>query len=180
MNKEEIEKMTGDLYFEEWYAVVKDIIEDSEFQKRVYFPQHRHSNVFEHSVLVSYDAFTISYSWKKVDSRKCAIAGLLHDFSPYLWKKPTENNPLEESYYKEIKQKKWKEPHSTSHGFEAAENYVKFFPELKDKEISDDIRSHMFPLTRPPRYRSGWLITFCDKRAAFKDFFRFRFKRAFK
>ena len=37
MNKEEIKKMTGDLYFEEWYAVVKDIIEDPEFQKRVYF-----------------------------------------------------------------------------------------------------------------------------------------------
>ena len=99
LTKEEIKKITGDKYFESWYLIVKDIINSKEFQKRTYFPHHGNVNVFRHCVKVSYDSYKFSKN-KKIDSRRCAIAGLLHDFYPYIWRKDIKEFLLEYDYYK--------------------------------------------------------------------------------
>ena len=100
------------------------------------------------------------------DQRVCAIAGLLHDFYPLAWQYNEDLAKLDDGKYME--RLKRKEPlfkkHGFTHGDEAAINYVKYFPELEDKKITDCIRTHMFPLTiRPPKYKEGLIITLVDK-----------------
>ena len=54
--------------------------------------------------------------------------------------------------------------HGFVHAREAAENYVKFFPELEDKKITNSIKRHMFPLNiRLPKYKESWIVTISDK-----------------
>jgi uncharacterized protein len=167
--KEQVKEIVGDEYFEEWYSIVENIINNLEFQKRLYFPHHKNINVFNHSIKVSYDAFIFSYD-KNIDYKMCAIAGLLHDFYPYIWRSDIHNYLLEDEYYKKIGKKvKFFKKHGFVHGYEASLNYVKFFPELEDKVITNSIKNHMFPLTRPPRYKVGWVVTYCDKVNALKE-----------
>ncbi len=169
MNKDDIKKITGTKHFEEWYTIVEKIIINPEFKKRLYFPHHGNNNVFTHCIKVSYDAYIFSIN-KKIDSRKCALAGLLHDFYPYLWRNSKYHNFLDQHYYEKLKTKKpFLKKHGFTHGEEAANNYIKYFPELKDKMITDAIKTHMFPLTPPPKNKIGWVITLFDKTNAIKE-----------
>jgi uncharacterized protein len=100
------------------------------------------------------------------DKRVCAIAGLLHDFYPLAWLYNEDLAKIDNGKYMERLNRK--EPlfkkHGFTHGKEAAENYVKFFPELEDKKITDAIEKHMFPLTiRIPKYKESFIITLVDK-----------------
>lgn len=52
---------------------------------------------------------------------------------------------------------------------EASFNYINFFPEYEDCVITNSIKYHMFPLTKPPKYKEGWIITFIDKKNAILD-----------
>lgn len=169
LTKEQIKKITGEKYFDEWYEIVEDIINNPEFKKRLYFPHHGNINVFNHCLRVSYDSFKFSYK-KRINSNKCAIAGLLHDFYPYIWRKDVDNFFLEEKYYQKINTKtKILEMHGFVHGKEAALNYRKYFPNLDDEIITNSIMYHMFPLTKPPKYKVGWVITYYDKINAVKE-----------
>lgn len=169
MNKTEIKKIIGSKYFEEWYLIVEDIINNEEFQKRLHFPHHKDINVFTHCLKVSYDSYKFSIN-KKVDSRKCAIAGLLHDFYPYIWRSDINEFLLENEYYQKVGVKnKFFKKHGFVHGEEASINYVKYFPELKDDIVTNSIKCHMFPLTRPPKYKVGWVVTYYDKINALKE-----------
>lgn len=93
--REEISKIVNGKYFDEWYSLVENILENKEFQKRIYFVHHKNKSVFEHSIKVSYDAYVFTIN-KNIDSKKCAIIGLLHDFYPYLWKNSNNINLLDE------------------------------------------------------------------------------------
>lgn len=169
MTKDEIKLLTGDIYFDEWYDIVKNIINNNEFRKRLYFPHHGYYNVFTHCIKVSYDSYVFSFN-KNIDSRKVAIAGLLHDFYPYLWRNESCCEFLDNCYFEKLDVKKSLfKKHGFTHGKEASLNYVKYFPEFKDPVITNAIKNHMFPLTPPPKNKVGWVVTLFDKTNAVKE-----------
>lgn len=58
-----------------------------------------------------------------------------------------------------------KDMHGFVHAQEAANNSLKYFPELIDDKIYSCIKTHMFPLNiMPPKYPEGWIITCMDKK----------------
>ena len=151
--------------FESWFEIVENILRNDEFQRRKLFIHHHNLSVWDHSILVSFRAYVMAGIFH-ADQRVCAIAGLLHDFYPLAWQYNEDLAKLDDGKYME--RLKRKEPlfkkHGFTHGEEAAQNYVKYFPELEDKKITDCIRKHMFPLTiKPPRYLEGLIITLVDK-----------------
>lgn len=152
-------------FFEEWYKIVEEILLNDEFQKRKLFNHHHNLSVWDHSILVSFKAFVYS-KYFDADSRICAIAGLLHDFYPDAWLYNEELVKLENGRY--TNNLKVKKPlfrmHGFVHGQAAADNYVRYFPHLENKKITNTIKCHMFPLTPiPPRYKEGYIITMVDK-----------------
>ena len=153
-------------YFDEWFNIVKDILLNDEFQKRKIFPHHHDISVWDHSILVSFRSFIIAKSFK-VSKENVAIAGLLHDFYPWCWINTKELEEFEDGKYLEENKRKKRtifEMHAFTHGKAAAENYIKFFPELENKRITNSIKRHMFPVTIiPPRYLEGIIITTIDK-----------------
>ena len=151
--------------FEEWFQIVETILRNDEFQRRKLFPHHHDMSVWDHSIFVSFRSFVTGGIFH-CDKRVCAIAGLLHDFYPLAWLYDEELAKLDGGKYMERLSRK--EPlfkrHGFTHGKEAAENYIKFFPELEDKRITDAIEKHMFPLTiRLPKYKESFIITLVDK-----------------
>ena len=152
-------------FFEEWYLIVENILKNPEFQKRKLFMHHHNLSVWEHSILVSFKAYMVA-SYFNADKRICAIAGLLHDFYTQAWISTPEIEKLDDGKYaKALKKKKpWYKMHGFVHGADAAKNYVKYFPELENKKITNAIKRHMFPLTPiPPKYKEGFIITTIDK-----------------
>ena len=153
------------LFFEEWFSLVESVLKHDEFQRRKLFMHHHNMSVWEHSILVSYKSFMAS-KYYGGDSRICAIAGLLHDFYPQAWLWNDELAKLEDGKYLSdfnVKRSLFK-MHGFVHGKEAALNYVKYFPELEDKRITNAIERHMFPLTiKPPMYLEGFILTGIDK-----------------
>lgn len=153
----------------EYFDLVKPILTHPEFQKRKEYMHHIGETVYDHTLRVSFDSYTIAkkFGW---DYKAAAIGGLLHDF----YDKPWQTN-------------KEKKPFFQKHGFVHAEqariNAKKFFPNMMNKKTEDIIKKHMFPLNkRPPKYKESWLICFIDKadsmdflmhpRALFHLFFR--------
>ena len=141
-----IEKIKND---KEYYNIVKEIIESSEFQKRKKF-KHHNDSVFEHSIKVSYKSYKIAKLFK-INYKNCAIAGLLHDF----YKKPWQDNQEKMPFFKQ---------HGFTHANEASINAQKFYNDYMNKIIINSIKRHMFPLNIcPPKYIEGWIITLSDK-----------------
>lgn len=157
--------------FDEWFKITKDILLNDEFQKRKYFMHHHNLTVWDHSILVSFKAFKIARAIG-ADKRVCAIAGLLHDFYTQAWLYSDELAQIEDGkYLQEIGVRKpLFKTHGFTHGADAAENYVKFFPELEDDRITDSIKKHMFPMTIvPPKYIEGYILTSVDKLNSLKE-----------
>lgn len=152
-------------YFEEWFLIVEDILLNDEFQKRKYFLHHHNLSVWDHSILVSFKAFLVA-KYFGADTRVCAIAGLLHDFYSQAWLYSSELEKIDDGKY--LRDCNVKKPFFKMHGFvhanDAALNYVKYFPELKDDRVTNAIKRHMFPLNIvPPKYKEGLIITVIDK-----------------
>ena len=152
-------------YFDRWFEIVEPILRNDEFQRRKLFPHHHNMSVWDHSIFVSFRSFVMGGIFH-CDTRVCAIAGMLHDFYPLAWLYNEELAALDNGKYMERLNRK--EPlfkrHGFTHGREAAENYIKFFPELEDPKITDAIKKHMFPLTIGiPKYKESFVITLVDK-----------------
>ena len=151
--------------FLDWYYLVEDVLKSREFQKRKLFMHHHNLSVWDHSILVSFYAF-VAASYFHADKRVCAIAGLLHDFYDQAWIDTPEIRELDGGIHAknlDIKQKLFHK-HGFTHAASAAKNYVKYFPELENKRITNAILRHMFPLTPiPPKYLEGYIITCVDK-----------------
>ena len=152
-------------YFDEWFLIVEDILLSKEFQKRKYFIHHHELSVWDHSILVSFKSFIVG-KYFNADCRICALAGLLHDFYPQAWQYSEKLEKIDNGNY--LLEWNVKKPLFKMHGFvhasEAALNYVKFFPELENKRITNAIKRHMFPLNIiPPRYKEGVIVNCVDK-----------------
>lgn len=151
--------------FDNWLTIVENVLLNGEFQKRKLFLHHHNMSVWDHSILVSFNSYLVG-RYFHADLKVCAIAGLLHDFYSQAWLSTPELENLENGKYTiSLKEKK---PLFKMHGFvharDAAENYVKYFPELENKKITNSIKRHMFPLNIiPPRYKEGFIITMIDK-----------------
>lgn len=151
--------------FDSWFLIVEDILLNDEFQKRKLFMHHHNMSVWDHSILVSFNSFIFG-RYFNADIRICAIAGLLHDFYSQAWLSTPVLEHLENGKYTILmKQKKSLfKMHGFVHAADATRNYVKFFPELENKKITNAIKRHMFPLNIiPPRYKEGFIITIIDK-----------------
>lgn len=151
--------------FDEWMLIVEEILLNKEFQKRKLFMHHHNLSVWDHSILVSFRSFELARFFG-ADERVCAIAGLLHDFYSQVWLSTPEVEELEGGKYATLmKEKKpFYKMHAFTHANDASLNYVKFFPQLENKKITNSIKRHMFPLTLiPPRYKEGFIITIVDK-----------------
>lgn len=151
--------------FDSWFLIVEDILLNDEFQKRKLFMHYHNMSVWDHSILVSFNSFIFG-RYFNADIRICAIAGLLHDFYSQAWLSTPVLEHLENGKYTILmKQKKSLfKMHGFVHAADAARNYVKFFPELENKKITNAIKRHMFPLNIiPPRYKEGFIITIIDK-----------------
>lgn len=152
-------------FFDDWYFLVEEILLNDEFQKRKLFNHHRDMSVWDHSILVSFKAY-MSSKYFGADPRICAIAGLLHDFYPQAWLYNEDLARIDNGKYLEeldVKKTLFKK-HGFVHAREAANNYVKYFPHLENKKITNSIKRHMFPLNIiPPRYIEGFVVTLVDK-----------------
>lgn len=140
----------------EYYGMVKDILDHPEFIKRKQYVHHENCSVYEHCLMVS----ILSYLWAKkwhFDYRSSAIGGLLHDFYDNPWQ-TTNHKLIHTSHKKFFKQ------HGFVHARQAVLNSYKYFPQLMNPKIENIIKWHMFPLNIcPPRYKEGWIITLVDK-----------------
>ncbi len=153
-------------FFDEWFMLVEDILMNDEFQKRKIFPHHHNMSVWDHSILVSFRSFIVAKTFH-ASEEVCAIAGLLHDFYPWSWIYSEELEELDEGIYLfELRRKKKGlfDLHGFTHANAASINYVKYFPELENKRVTNAIKRHMFPLNIvPPRYKESLIITIIDK-----------------
>lgn len=135
----------------EYYEIVKEILENEEFQKRKKYEHHGKITVYDHSLSVSMKAYKYAKKRKKYDAKSVAIGGLLHDF----YYKPWQNNN---------EKKKFLKKHGFVHAKEALDNSKIVFPNLMNEKIENIIERHMFPLNKiPPKYKEAWLITITDK-----------------
>ncbi len=165
MDKEDIlQLLKKNALFNEWYSYVKDIIESDEFQIRKLYLHHDDS-VYHHCISVSFKSYMIARN-VGANKKNCAIAGLLHDFYPKAWQYSQE---LYEKYPDRLRnEKNIFHMHGFTHGKEAAKNYQKYYPEVVNKQITNAIKWHMFPLTLvPPLYKEGWIVTLADKIVSF-------------
>lgn len=160
--------------YQEYYEIVKDILENSEFEKRKRYCHHGKITVYQHSLKVSKIAYIISKRLGMKDYKSVAIGGLLHDF----YDKPWQENRDKRPFFKK---------HGFVHAKEALNNAKLYFPNYIDEKTSNIIERHMFPLNIvPPKYKEAWLVSIVDKivslEATFQPMFflallGFRFKR---
>lgn len=142
---------------EEYLNIVKEILDNAEFQKRKDYKHHEKRSVYAHSLMVSFKAYTVAKKIK-IDYRAVAIGGLLHDFYYEDWQK---NNH----------KKKFFKKHGFVHAKEALDNSKKIFPLLMNKKIENIILRHMFPLNIiPPKYKEAWLVSIIDKKVSMEIF----------
>ena len=138
----------------EYYNYAKDILRNSEFQRRKTFLHHQDS-VYEHSIRVSLLAYRISKYLSRyfpISTEDVVISALLHDFYLEPWRDSKG---------------KW---HGFTHGSIASSNANCFFSNKMNDTTINSIKCHMFPLTLPPKYYEGWIVTLADKLVSLEVF----------
>ena len=135
----------------DYYEIVKNVLENEEFQKRKTYAHHGNITVYEHSLKVSKLAYKMSKIFKNIDSESVAIGALLHDF----YKTPWQSKPSAKHFF---------EKHGFTHANEAFLNAKEYFPEVINEKTEDIIKKHMFPLNIAlPKYKESWIVTISDK-----------------
>lgn len=135
---------------QEYYEYVKDLLENPVVLKMKQFIQHGSTTCYDHCLNVSYKNYKICKSLRllKLDARKAARAGMLHDLFLYDWH--TEKNS------------KLSQMHGFTHPKTALKNAKKYFHLSEEEE--DMILKHMFPLTiHLPSFKETYVIIFSDK-----------------
>ena len=132
----------------EYYNYAKDILRNTEFQRRKNFLHHQDS-VYEHSIRVSLVAYKMAKFLSKyipVSTEDVVVSSLLHDFYLKPWRDAKG------------------ELHGFTHGRIASINANDFFSNKMNDVTTNSIKCHMFPLTlSPPKYYEGWIVTIADK-----------------
>ena len=123
-------------------------------QKMKDIPMHRGSNCYIHSFKVARLAIKKAVNRKDYHLKAVLIASILHDYYLYDWR-------VEHS-----KKKK----HGRKHPFIAEANARRDFH--IDSEVSEIIKSHMWPLTihNYPKSKEAKLVNHCDNIVATKEF----------
>lgn len=143
--------------FNEYYEIVKPILNNKEFKKRKKFPHHGKVTVYDHSLAVSKLSYSLAKKLK-LDYKSAAIGGLLHDFYYKPWQNKTEKT-------------KFFQQHGFVHASQALKNSKKIFPNMMNKKIENIIERHMFPLNiKPPVSKEGWIVTLVDKYVSLEIF----------
>ena len=148
---------TNEDEFNSWDEIVKDILNNEEFKKRVYFKHHEKQSLYTHSLLVS--IFAYKYAKKHhADYKVCAIAGLLHDFYTHAWQYSKDLDNLDKKYSENLKKKKkFSTLHAFIHPYEALINSNTYFNNLMNERVENAILVHMFPLSLFPIFiQSLW------------------------
>ena len=145
-----------------YYNIVKDIMENKEFDKIKYIEHHGVSR-YDHLCRVSYYSYLIAHKLH-FKEYEVARAALLHDFF----------------FSDELRTKKDKFLSTFIHPKWALKNSEKYF-ELNELE-KNIIESHMFPIYAClPKYKESILVSLVDKVVATYEFslkFKTRFKYA--
>lgn len=136
---------------QELYNLITPIINSDYWLKFKSYPHHI-KNRGMHVMGVCFRAYYKALNNRKIDNTKIikvVHAALLHDAFDYDWKI-------------KIEKRKFFQLHGFTHPKSALEEAKKYFPELIDEEIEDAILSHMWPLTKAPKYKTGWIIKWAD------------------
>lgn len=139
---------------QEFQEIVKDILNNEEFQK-LDFELHHGISRYEHSLRVAKTTYKMAkkFHWNYTDVTRAA---LLHDFF-FDSQLATYNNAQTWCKHPEF----------------ALENASKYF-EL-DQVQKNAIVSHMFPSCKVmPKYKESWLITCVDKGVSFYEMYRYK------
>ena len=140
---------------EQFWHTFSDLREDPVVLTLQQYPNHRVSNLYDHSSRVALCAYDLArrFRWK-VDGEALAKGAMLHDF--YL-------------YHAAGKSGKEYRNHLFGHPATALENAREHF-ELTPKE-ENIIASHMWPLTiwSVPRSKEAFLVQLADKVCAFGE-----------
>ena len=138
-------------YKEDFYEIIKDIVNTDDMQKLKLYKHHYGSNRFEHSMSVAYYSYLIC-RFLHIDYKSAARAGMVHDLFLY----DCENKLTRPKN------------HISNHPKVALQNAKKLFI-LNDKEC-DIILKHMWPITFvPPKYLESYIVAFVDTFCAFKE-----------
>lgn len=141
----------------DYLIIIKEIITNDEFKKRISYHHHENRSVYGHCLIVSLRSYEIA-KILHLDYKTAAIAGLLHDFYYDDW----QLNKIKKSFFK---------GHGFVHAQEAYLNSKIIFPDLINKKVENAIRRHMFPLNIiPPLYVESWIICFVDKYSSMEIF----------
>ncbi len=140
-------------YYQDYYIIVQDILEDEDFQK-LKLIKHHTSSIYDHVLDVSYWAYYICRKLK-LDEISAARAGLLHDFISYSWREL------------EVKRSAWS--HFMLHPLDALDNAKEKFELNKNEEII--IKNHMWPMSYGfPSSREAIIVSLLDKYCATVEF----------
>lgn len=160
--------------YNEWYKIVKPIIESNEFLIRKKFTHHDNS-VYDHCKDVSYKAYLYVKNKKKHTDEELynvSIAGLLHDFYPYAWQNSVDLKNIDSKYSTYLNKRHYNifKKHGFVHARQALNNSRIYYGNYLNKRIENSILRHMFPLNIiPPKYKEGWIITYIDKIETMKN-----------
>ena len=134
-----IEKLLND---EEYLKIVKPILENIEFQKRIKYQHFNEISMYQHSLENSYMdyLFAKKYGFSNSEIIEASIAGLLHNFYP-----------KDKKIYKQTP-------------VEALLNSTKYFGGIITPNIADAIESHKFPYipSKVPSSRVSLLVNHVD------------------
>ena len=131
----------------------RDILASPRMKIQKSLPQHRKTNVYEHSIYVALKSIRIADFYNAdVDMKSMVRGALLHDYFLYDWRVPDTTHKL----------------HGFTHSKYALDNASRAF---KLNEIEKDIiRKHMFPLNiNPPRYKESVIVCLADKICAVNE-----------
>lgn len=162
-----LDKYSKDKFFDEWFSIVKEILENEEFQKRRLFLHHENESVWSHSIKVSFLSFKTAKKLK-INTYNVSVGGLLHDFYIKAWQYTKELEYLDKKYRERFLDSKKLKCHGIYHPIEALENSRVYFNEYLNERVEDIIVKHMFPLSiftkyKFPKYKESILITIIDK-----------------
>lgn len=175
-----LDKYSKDKSFDEWFSIVKEILENEEFQKRRLFLHHENESVWSHSIKVSFLSFKMAKKLK-INTYNVSVGGLLHDFYIKAWQYTKELEYLDEKYRERFinSNKKFLKKHGVYHPIEALENSRIYFNNYLNERVEDIIVKHMFPLSlftkyKFPKYKESILITIIDKYASLNILFHIK------
>lgn len=130
------------------------LINTDEVQSLKQYEQHLDIDRLQHILSVSFLSYKIckKLGW---DYKSATRGAVMHDLVYYDWRDGETGG--------------WHKLHGYYHPARAEMNARELCADLNKKE-SDIIKKHMWPLTiAPPKYKEGFVVTFCDKYCATRE-----------